>query len=344
MNASGNHFIIPVFIPHNGCPNTCVFCNQMAITGVKTPPPMDPDHLLSHVHTYLGYRKEKIHTEIAFFGGNFLGLEKKEVDSLLDAANRFVLAGQVDGIRFSTRPDTIDPARLEHIMTFPITTVELGAQSMDDAVLAGSNRGHSSRDTVRAHSLLKRFGLRTGLQMMVGLPGDDGSSSVYTAEKLAGLNPDYIRIYPTIVLKGSLLSKWYKNGTYEPLELEESVTLVKHLYYIFKRKNIRVIRMGLQASEDLNQGAEIIAGPYHPAFGHLVLSSVFYDMARHELKQRPDVPRHIVISVHPRNISRLQGLNKKNIPALKKEFHLASLDIKGDRSLSDNDLSVNPAG
>jgi histone acetyltransferase (RNA polymerase elongator complex component) len=250
----------------------------------------------------------------------------------------------VDGIRLSTRPDTIDPARLEHIMAFPITTVELGVQSMDDAVLAVSNRGHSSHDTVRAHSILKEFGLKTGLQMMVGLPGDDGSSSVYTAEKLVDLNPDYIRIYPTIVLKGSLLSKWFKSGTYKPLELEESVTLVKHLYYIFKRKNIRVIRMGLQASEDLNQGAEIIAGPYHPSFGHLVLSSVFYDMARHELTKKPDTSRHVVINVHPRNISRLQGLNKTNIPALKKEFHLASLDIKGDNSLSDDCLSVNPAG
>ena len=342
MKSNGKHFIIPVFIPHNGCPNICVFCNQSAITGVRRPSPMVPEDLISHVQTYLGYRKKRINTEIAFFGGNFLGLEREQVASLLAAANQFVSAGLVDGIRFSTRPDTIDPARLDPIRTFPVTTVELGVQSMDDTVLARSNRGHTSHDTERAFSLLKQSGLKTGLQMMVGLPGDDGKSAIYTAKKLADLNPDYIRIYPTIVLSGSLLAKWYKNGDYTPLGLEDSVALVKDIYYIFNKKNVRVIRMGLQASKDLDQGTEVIAGPYHPAFGHLVLSSVFLDMAKHELKKRTDISDHAVIKVHPRNISRMNGLNKKNIHILKKEFNLESIDIIGDKNISGNNLCVSP--
>lgn len=340
MKTNGKHFIIPVFIPHNGCPNKCVFCNQLAITGVKKPSPVEPGILLSHVQKYLEYRKGKKNTEIAFFGGNFLGLKRDRVDSLLEAANQFILAGKVDGIRFSTRPDTVDLTRLEHITKFPVTTVELGVQSMNDAVLAKSNRGHTAHDTKKAFYLLKKFGLKTGLQMMVGLPGDDGSSSIYTAEKLARLHPDYIRIYPTIVLSGSLLSEWYKNGEYIPLGLEESVQLVKEIYCIFKKKNIRIIRMGLQASEDLDQGTEVMAGPYHPAFGHLVLSSVFLDMAKSELKKRNDIVDHAVIKVHPRNISRMQGLHKMNIHILKKEFNLTSLDIIGDNSLSEENLYI----
>jgi histone acetyltransferase (RNA polymerase elongator complex component) len=340
MKTNGKHFIIPVFIPHNGCPNKCVFCNQLAITGVRNPSPLEPKDLLSPVQKYLEYRKGNINTEIAFFGGNFLGLQKDKINSLLEAANQFVLKGKVDGIRFSTRPDTIDRTRLEYIKNFPVTTVELGVQSMDDAVLAKSNRGHTSDDTKNAFFLLKQFGLKIGLQMMVGLPGDDGSSSMYTAEKLADLHPDYIRIYPTIVLSGSLLSKWYKTGDYIPLGLEESVQLVKDIYCIFKKKNIRVIRMGLQASEDLDQGTEVMAGPYHPAFGHLVLSSVFLDMVKNELKKRTDITDHAIIKVHPRNISRVQGLHKKNIQILQKEFTLASIDIIGDSSLSEDDLYV----
>ncbi|MBW1892475.1 MAG: radical SAM protein [Deltaproteobacteria bacterium] len=343
MSNNEGHFIIPVFIPHQGCPHKCIFCNQSAITGVRQPFPMSPNDLLKHVQKYLEYKKEKRKTtEIAFFGGNFLGLKRDRIDSMLKEANLFVKSGQVDGIRFSTRPDTIDTARLDFINAFPVTTVELGVQSMDDRILSKSKRGHTSADTDKAFFLLKNCGLKTGLQMMVGLPGDDGSHSIDTAEKLARLCPDYIRIYPTIVLSGSPLAEWYKSGAYTPLPLEESINLVKEIYCIFRKKNIRVIRMGLQASKDLDNGAEVLAGPYHPAFGHLVLSSLFLDMAKAELKNRKDIHEHAVIKVHPRNISRMQGLNKSNIPILKKEFNLNALEIIGDSNLTEENLCIHP--
>ncbi len=343
MSNNGSHFIIPVFIPHQGCLHKCVFCNQSAITGVRQSSPMAPNDFHKHVQNYLEYKNEKRKTsEIAFFGGNFLGLKRDRIDSMLKEASLFVKSGQVDGIRFSTRPDTIDPARLDLINTFPVTTIELGVQSMDDTILSKSKRGHTSLDTDKAFFLLKNHGLKTGLQMMVGLPGDDGSHSIDTAEKLTRLCPDYIRIYPTIVLSGSLLAEWYKSGDYTPLPLEESINLVKEIYCIFRKKNIRVIRMGLQASEDLNQGTEVIAGPYHPAFGHLVLSSLFLDMAKAEFKNRKDIHEHAVIKVHPRNISRMQGLNKNNILILKKEFNLKSLEISSDSNLTEEKLCIHP--
>lgn len=344
MSDEGKHFIIPVFIPHQGCPHKCVFCNQQAITGFRQSLPMTADGFRRHVQTFLNYKRKKRNiVEIAFFGGNFLGMPPDRINSMLSEARAFVESGQVDGIRFSTRPDTIDEKRLEGLRPFPVTTVELGAQSMDDGVLSASQRGHTSADTERGVFCLKTYGFQIGLQMMVGLPGDNGDSSIQTAEKLARLGPDYIRIYPTIVLSGSRLGDWYKNGHYTPWSIEKSIHIVKKIYYIFKNHNIRVIRMGLQASEDLNQGDEILAGPYHPSFGHLVLSSLFLDKAQKALANRKRISAHALIRVHPRNISRAQGLNKSNIAWLKNRFALRSLDVVGDDRMAEDDLQVLPS-
>ena len=277
---------------------------------------------------------------MAFFGGNFLGLNKDYIKLLLEEATEFVKNGSVDSIRFSTRPDTINRERLDVLENYPVSTVEIGAQSMDDQVLVMAKRGHTALDTKRATLLLKERNYEVGMQIMVGLPGDDENKSMDTAHKIAVLSPDLVRIYPTIVLANSRLAKWYQNKTYTPWDLERCVTFVKKLYLFFKNKNILVIRMGLQASEDLERGATILAGPYHPAFGHMVHSEIFLDMATATLKAERECHKTITIKVHPRSISKMRGLKNENVETLKSKFHIKSLEIIPDPTIAEDRLAV----
>jgi len=241
-------FIIPIFIPHAGCPHQCAFCNQSAITSIERKIP-SPEKLHKIVNDFLKYKgKDRNLVQIAFFGGNFLGLRAADIESLLHEAGKFVTAGSVNSLRFSTRPDTINNETLDILNPFPVSTIELGVQSMDDHVLAMSKRGHTSADTKKAVRLLKERNYEIGLQMMVGLPGDDETKAQLTGRQLADMSPDFVRIYPTVVLAGSLLAKWYQNGEYTPIPLEQCIILVKNLYLLFRENNIKVIRMGLQAS------------------------------------------------------------------------------------------------
>ena len=270
---------------------------------------MEPDKIRIQIREFLKFKKEnRKPVQIAFFGGNFLGLKREEIKSCLGLAAEFVSQGLVDGIRFSTRPDTIDKGHLDILENYPVATVELGVQSMDDQVLVMAGRGHSASDTIRAVEALKDRQLGIGLQMMVGLPGDNEALSLITAEKITALRPDFVRIYPTIVMKNSRLARWYQNGTYAPLSLAEAVTRVKNLYQFFSRHNIKIIRMGLQASEDFEDGKTVLAGPYHPAFGHLVYSEVFLDKVVKEIETATLITDSISIGVNPKNISKLRGI------------------------------------
>jgi histone acetyltransferase (RNA polymerase elongator complex component) len=246
----------------------------------------------------------------------------------------------VDGIRFSTRPDTINQRSLEIIKDYPVSTVELGVQSMDDRVLAMAGRGHSVLDTVRAVEHLKERHFSIGLQMMVGLPGDDDTGALTAAQRIADLGPDFVRIYPTLVVANSRLAGWYQSGDYTPLTLEEGVSLVKKIYLKFLKAGIDVIRMGLQASEDLEDGTTVLAGPYHPAFGQLVHSEIFLDMAVSAIESTNSLKETLTIFVNPRSISKMRGLNNSNIKRLQTRFQLKSLAIKPDVSISEVNLVI----
>jgi histone acetyltransferase (RNA polymerase elongator complex component) len=327
-------FIIPVFIPHAGCPNQCVFCNQNTVTGKKetTPSEEKVGQTITEFLKYKGVNRGR--AQIAFYGGNFLGLGLDKIERLLSIATEYVKNGFADSIRFSTRPDTIDDYKLVFIKNFPVSTIELGVQSMDDAVLALSKRGHTSSDTKNAVDLLKEKKFNVGLQMMIGLPGDDESRSVFTARRICELYPDFVRIYPTVVLAGSRLAAMYKKGEYVPLSLQHAVSIAKKCYLIFWENNIRVIRMGLQATEDLDDGASILAGPYHPAFGHLVYSEVFLDNIIGVLKAESTLPEEITIRVNPKSVSKLRGLKNGNIGKIKSMFGIKSVHIIQDADLS----------
>ena len=338
MDNALKDFIIPVFIPHAGCPNKCIFCNQNSVTGIQNKIPSQ-EELSRIITSFLNYKgKNRGRVQIGFYGGNFLGLGIDKIEQLLCVAAKYVTNGFVDSIRFSTRPDTIDNKKLDFLKNFPVSTIELGVQSMDDSVLAQARRGHTSSDTKNAVDLLKKKSFNIGLQMMIGLPGDDESRSVSTAWRISELSPDFVRIYPTVVLAGSPLAGLYKKGKYVPLSLEEGVSITKKAYLVFRENNIRVIRMGLQATEDLREGTSILAGPYHPAFGHLVYSEIFLDNIIGVLKSESVLPEEITIRVHPKSVSRLRGLKNGNIGKIKRLFDIKSVRVVPDPSLTPDEF------
>lgn len=334
--------VIPVFIPHAGCPHRCAFCNQEATAAPQRP--IDPADLVrTSVEQYQpGGRKGERPVELAFFGGNFLGIDPCRLIELLDSATKQVLSGRVDGIRFSTRPDTVTPQNLELLSGYPVQTVEIGAQSMDDDVLRTSRRGHSAADTTAAVGLLKRTPFNVVLQMMVGLPGDSDAATIETARLLAALEPDGVRIYPTVVPRESALARWYTRGSYRPLTLEAAVNRAKSAAAVFRCSNIPVIRLGLQATQDLDRGAGLLAGPYHPAFGHLVYAAAFRERAMAELAEAGDTPQsETTIRVHPRDIPRMRGERNENVHFFLRRCKLASLAVKPDPEIAREWLAVN---
>ena len=329
--------IIPIFIPQLGCPHQCVFCCQPAITDTPHRCPT-PDQVRREVNRFLTYGRRPTSTvQISFFGGNFLGLRSNSVLRLLEAAAAFVHNGTVDSIRFSTRPDTVCEKKLELLTGFPVSTIELGVQSMHDRILDLVGRGHRAADTVAAAGRVKEQDYQLGLQMMVGLPGDSEDGAMETARRMAALAPDFVRIYPTLVLEGSPLADWFRSGRYRPMPLDACVTLVKRLYLFFKTRNIPVVRMGLQASEGLHEKAGLLAGPYHPAFGHQVYAEIVLDAISAAIVKIPvSLPDPLVIEAHPRMISRVQGLNKRNLSILKQRFAFETIHlIQNDRLATD---------
>jgi len=330
--------IVPLFLPHAGCPHRCAFCNQHAVTGKKAAIPSaramadEVERALSRAGT------NRFPVQISFYGGNFLGLESGCITRLLDAAERFVQAGRVHGIRFSTRPDTVDDRSIERLRPYTVSTVEIGAQSMDDRVLEAAGRGHDAKATVEAVDRLRQHGLSTGIQLMVGLPGESEASSLETARRIAALSPDFVRIYPTLVLEGSPMSRWYRQGQYRPLALEEAVFRTARLFRIFLANGIPVIRMGLHADQALTAPGVLLAGPHHPAFGHLVLSRHFLETAADRLRSLHRRTRSVCFRVHPRSESRMRGLHGANLEQLQARFDLASIRIVPDAAVGEYDL------
>jgi histone acetyltransferase (RNA polymerase elongator complex component) len=333
-------FIIPVFIPHMGCPHRCVFCDQASITG-HGHQRLSPRQLRGRVSEFLGFKgNHRSPVEVAFYGGNFLGLPESFRESLLDEAQKFVDKGQVNSIRFSTRPDSVTSNTLKTLAPYTVRVVEVGAQSMNDTVLCISRRGHTAGETKNAVELLKAEGLKIGLQIMPGLPGDTPASILETGRGVAGLKPDFVRIYPTVVVKNTVLEKWYRAGQFKPLSLADAVELSKRLYLFFKARGISVIRMGLQATGSLLEPGAVVAGPFHPAFGHLVHSAIFLDLAARELEMQKTLSKRITLKAHPHDVAKLKGLKNRNMRQLIERFRLEELRVLPDPAVPENALRV----
>ncbi len=331
--------VIPVFIPHSGCPHQCVFCNQTAITGHKKAVP-DDARVAEIIQTYLARSMPRHRVEVAFFGGNFLGLTPGQISDLLKSVQPFLNTGVVHGIRFSTRPDTVTKDRLKQIGTYPVSLVELGVQSMDDQVLAQASRGHTREDTCRAMDLLDAFEMNTGVQIMAGLPKDTQEGMIATAQVLADMHPKTARIYPTLVLKHTRLARWYQNGTYRPLTLDQAVDISSRLYGIFNQAGVTVIRMGVQVS-DVETGS-ILAGPWHPAFGHMVLSRILYleTVRKIQALEATRLSGSIQLRIHPSKESRLRGDKNSNLRRMKNKFPGIDFYVRPDPALETDQVKI----
>ena len=306
------HSNIALFVPHRGCPHQCDFCNQHRITGAQSA--LTAEDVTTAVETALQSGKCRPEaTEVAFFGGSFTAIPKEAQQQLLEAAYPYVEQGQVSGIRISTRPDCIDKEILAFLKDYGVTAVELGAQSMNDRVLAQVHRGHTAEDVANASRLIRSFGFSLGLQMMTGLPEDSPEAAMETARELLALQPDTMRIYPTLVLKDTPLAEQYRAGTYVPMSLEAAVALCSDLLSVFKPAGVRVIRLGLHDSEEV---ANRLAGPYHPAFAELCYSRLFCNRLVQVL-QAEQVPfGQVTVAVSPRERSKAVGQKKSNQKAL----------------------------
>ncbi len=323
-----NQYIIPIFVPHLGCPNDCVFCNQRSISGQKKQ--VTGEEVKQTIKEYLEtFKNEDAHKEVAFFGGSFTGIEPEKQEELLQAAYEYVENGEIDSIRVSTRPDYIDKTILKRLKKYKVKTIELGVQSSNDYILKQAKRGHTFEDVKKASKLIRRYGFDLGHQMMVGLPESTRIDELNTAKDLAKLKPKMIRIYPVLVIKNTELARMYQNGEYEPVTLEQAIETCKELYYFFEKKHITIIRMGLQNTDLIsnpdNLESEVLAGPYHEAFGQLVESRIWYDSIVNKIKQFNVKVKEVEIELNPRDVNHVIGHKKENINKLK-EFY--EVDVK----------------
>ena len=294
--------IIPIFVPHEGCPNDCAFCNQRTISGKVNAP--DISEARKIIEEYLSGGKKA--EQIAFFGGSFTGINVKKQNEYLSLAEEYIKKGVVKSIRLSTRPDYIDKDTVQRLISFGVKNIELGAQSMDEEVLLLSKRGHSSYDVNEAARIISESEAVLGLQMMTGLPGDSFEKCLYTAKRFKELGAKETRIYPTVVLKGTYLEKMLEKGEYTPQNVEDAVEISAKLYRYFNENGITVLRIGLPDGADLREN--YIAGAYHPSLGEMVISRDIRNRVEEEAQRSA-----VDVFVNPCFLSKVNGNKKCNI-------------------------------
>lgn len=310
------YYNIPIFVPHEGCPFDCIFCNQRKITGTDTKVSKEDVCLIIDQHLKTLPSDEK-YVEAAFFGGSFTGISEEKQCELLGAAKEYLDFGKIDGIRLSTRPDYISEEILLRLKKYGVTTVELGVQSMDNEVLRCARRGHTAEDVEKAARLVLSHGFRLGLQMMTGLPGDTPEKCIKTAEKIIAQKPHFVRIYPTLVLEDTKLSDLYKKGEYIPQTVDEAVDICKKIIPMFSENGIEVIRVSLVTTEEISADGAVVAGPFHPAFRELAEGEIYYDEMIKILEKEPTVR---IFSVNPKEVSKAVGNKKRNVLRIKEKY------------------------
>ncbi len=319
-------YIIPIFVPHLGCPNDCIFCNQKSISGqVKQVTKEDVKRIIEE---HLKYIKENSIVEVAFFGGSFTGIEEERQIELLSTAYEFIKSKKVNSIRISTRPDYINKEVLKRLKKYKVKTIELGVQSANDYILKKAGRGHTFEDVKKASRLIRLYRFKLGHQMMVGLPESTKLDEINTAKQLIKLKPNMIRIYPVLVIKGTALEKQYNEGIYKPLTVVQAVETCKELVKMFSKKKIDIIRIGLQPtdtiSEPNSENSEVVAGPFHSAFRQLVESGMWYDVIVDKIKKLNAKVKEVEVIVNPQDVNNVVGQRKENISNLK---HVYDVDL-----------------
>ncbi len=324
---SKKNYIIPIFVPHKGCPHNCIFCNQKRITGQTEY--VTSKYVNDTIYKYRDSIKgNNANIEVAFFGGSFTAIPMEEQNIYLSVAKKYLNSGAINTIRLSTRPDYIDKKILSNLKKHGVSIVELGVQSMNEGVLQTSQRGHSAKDVVNAVKLLKNENFIVGIQLMLGLPGDSKNKCIDTVKKVIDLNPDFARIYPSLVIKDTQMEFMYRSGEYKPLTLSDAVDTCKEMLVLLESNRINVIRIGLQATDEMQMGKNIIAGPYHPSFRQLVESEIYKDMITFLLESKfKGRPRKICIKTNTVDFSNVLGQRKSNLVYLNNKYPDSKIDF-----------------
>ena len=335
-------YIIPIFVPHLGCPNDCTFCNQKKISGQTKN--VKAEDVKNTIEYYLNnFKDDNKYIEVAFFGGSFTGIDVDKQKELLSVAYEYIKNKKIDSIRISTRPDYINKEILKMLKSYGVKTIELGVQSTNDYILNKSKRGHTFEDVKKASKLIRKNGFILGHQMMVGLPESTRQDEINTAKDLIKLKPKIVRIYPVLVIKGTQLEKDYESGEYTPLTVEQAVETAKDLLVLFNKKKINVIRIGLQNTNEItdpnSKESQVVAGPYHPAFRQLVESRLWYDNIANEIKKVNSNVTHIQIDVNPSDINNAVGHKRINIEKINDTYN-TDLKINPNSNIKKGKLKI----
>ena len=324
--------MIPFFIPHVGCPYVCTFCNQSRITGQSGISHLTPDYIKETITEYVGSKRNDKFWEVAFYGGSFTAIHTELQHQLLAPASEMLKRGIIDGIRCSTRPDAVGDEAITLLQSYGVKTVELGVQSMNDDILVDAKRSHTAEEVVEAVARLKQRGMTVGVQLLPGLKGETWETILEMAVAIVKLKPDFVRIYPVLVIENTELADQYRAGEYEPLSTEQAIKYCAFLKEWFERHTIEVIRTGLQSTEELDSGNSLVAGPYEPAMGELVVNEqykhriercinehieYFIDegMLQRNVWVQQNISTALNISIfYPRSLtSKVRGLKNRNV-------------------------------
>lgn len=331
------NIIIPIFIPHKGCPNDCYFCNQKKITGANSD--ISSKDIINHIESYLNTIESDANIEIAYFGGSFTAIDISIQEKLLSIAYQYKNNNQINAIRISTRPDAISEKILDMLDNYSVDIVELGVQSMDDEVLSKINRGHTSKDVKRASHLIKQRGMILGHQIMPGLYGSSIEKDINTAQESTALLPDIARIYPTLVIKETQFEQLYEKNKYHPLKLDESIELVSRIYAIYEKERIKVIRVGLQPTVNMTLGKDIIAGPFHPSYRQMIMTHIYVTSLIYSLKD--EKTNKLTIRSNEKNYNYIVGLSKQGLNRLIKSLNIHNLSYIKDNNIEFIEVHTN---
>ena len=354
--------MIPFFIPHVGCPYVCTFCNQSRITGQSGISHLTPDYIKETITEYVGSKRNDKFWEVAFYGGSFTAIHTNLQHQLLAPAFEMLKRGIIDGIRCSTRPDAVGDEAISLLQSYGVNTVELGVQSMNDGILTDAKRGHTAQEVVEAVERLKQRGMTVGVQLLPGLKGETWQTIIETAVAVSELKPDFVRIYPVLVIENTELADQYRAGEYKPLTTDLAIRYSAFLKEWFERHNIEVIRTGLQSTEELDSGNSLVAGPYEPAMGELVANEQYkqriercidehfslesylenkyiynvYPSSNHYSHKEEcrthaintdKLTKHRILISYPRNLtSKVRGLKNRNILYFQETYPQFSID------------------
>ncbi len=318
-----SHANIPIFIPHLGCPNDCVFCNQRTISGHSD---FDPAKVKDEIEAALLTVGDR-DTEIAFFGGSFTGIDRSLMIYLLNLAQTYVDSGRVCGIRLSTRPDYIDGEIIEILKKYTLSAVELGIQSTNDEVLLSSKRGHTAEQSERACALLREAGISLVGQMMIGLPSSSAEDEIKTALDICHFGACAARVYPTVVFRKTALCELAEQGEYEPLSYEEAARRSARALDVFDRHGVKVIRVGLCASDNLSSNEEVYAGANHPAIGEMAMSELYFMRICELLDGLEKLPENLVLRVAHGSVGKAVGQKKQNIARICEKYGINRVKI-----------------